>query len=45
MVPSYSEYNKLINRIEENFQNVVMDMETTIISRDYVYPSEKIVFD
>ena len=45
MVPSYLEYNKLINKIEENFPNVVIDIETTIMSEDYIYPSEKIVFD
>jgi Lrp/AsnC family leucine-responsive transcriptional regulator len=45
MVRDYREYNRIINSIKEVFPDSLRNIESAIMSEDYVFPAEKTVFD
>ena len=45
MVKSYQEYNKIINNLKKEFANIILDVESAIMSEDHIFPAEKMVFE
>ncbi len=45
MCNNYEEYNVLLNNITEKFHNIIHKVETAIMGEDYVFPSNKMVFE
>ncbi len=43
LVKSYEEYARLIDDMEEKFSGVILNIESTIMSGDYVYPSKEVI--
>jgi DNA-binding Lrp family transcriptional regulator len=45
MSESYLEYNQLIQRLTKEFAKSIKKVETAIMSEDYVFPAEQMVFE
>ncbi len=45
MCENYVDYNKIIERLTREFSGVIMKVETAIISEDYVFPAQKMIFE
>ncbi|MFA6073112.1 MAG: Lrp/AsnC family transcriptional regulator [Candidatus Woesearchaeota archaeon] len=45
MCESYLEYNEIIQKLTEEFAKSIRKVETAIMSEDYVFPAEKMVFE
>jgi hypothetical protein len=45
MCESYLDYNKIISELTEEFSTVINKVETAIMSENYVFPSNKMVFE
>lgn len=45
MVKSHQEYNKIIDDVKEEFSEIIVDVESAIMSEDYVFPAEKMIFE
>jgi DNA-binding Lrp family transcriptional regulator len=45
MCESYHEYNEIISKLTEEFAHAIKKVETAIMSEDYVFPAEKMVFE
>ena len=45
MCENYEEYNLIISELTEKFSNIINKVETAIMSEDYVFPSDKMVFE
>ncbi len=45
MCDSYLDYNEIISNLTKEFSNIINKVETAIISEDYVFPSDKMIFD
>ena len=45
MCESYHEYNKIIFDLSEEFSSILTKVDTAIMSEDYVYPCEKLIFE
>jgi DNA-binding Lrp family transcriptional regulator len=41
----YREYNEIIASITQKFAKIINKVETAILSEDYIFPSEKMVFE
>lgn len=42
---SYNQYNTIISQLTEEFSTTINKVETAIMSEDYVFPSQKMVFE
>ncbi len=42
---NYQEYNTLIAELTKEFSNIIQKVETAILSEDYVFPAEKMIFE
>ncbi|MGV8151075.1 MAG: winged helix-turn-helix transcriptional regulator [Candidatus Woesearchaeota archaeon] len=42
---NYQEYIELISKLTHEFSNIVQKIETAIMSEDYIFPSEKMIFE
>ena len=45
MCESYSRYNEIIGGITEKFSHIITNVETAIMSEDYIFPSKKLIFE
>lgn len=45
MAENYSTYTKVINRISKEFSDILVNVESTVLSDDQLYPSKKTIFD
>ena len=45
MCENYQEYNNIISDLTKQFANIINKVETAIMSEDYVFPAEKMVFE
>jgi hypothetical protein len=45
MCESYHEYNEIISRLTREFSEIINKVETAIMGEDYVFPSEKLIFE
>jgi len=45
MVENYSKYNRILHRIKEEFADSLRNVESAIMSEDYVFPAKKTIFD
>ncbi|MBU2576687.1 MAG: AsnC family transcriptional regulator [Nanoarchaeota archaeon] len=45
MCKSYKEYNEIISKLTEKFSEIINNVETAIMGEDYVFPSNKMVFE
>ncbi len=42
---NYQEYNALIAELSQEFSNIIQKVETAIISEDYIFPAQKMIFE
>ncbi|MDO8460375.1 MAG: Lrp/AsnC family transcriptional regulator [Nanoarchaeota archaeon] len=45
MCENYQKYNNIISEITEKFAHIIRNVETAIMSEDYVFPSKKLIFE
>lgn len=45
MCESYHEYIGIINEVTEKFSDIINKVDTAIMSEDYVFPSNKLIFE
>ena len=45
MVENYNKYNEIINQIRREFADVLINVESTNLGQDYVFPAKNTVFD
>lgn len=45
MCNNYLEYNKIISNLTEEFSEIINKVETAIMSEDYVFPADKMIFE
>lgn len=45
MCESYHQYNQIISALTQEFSTIISKVETAIMSEDYVFPAEKMIFE
>ena len=45
MCENYKKYNEIISEVTEKFSYIIRDVDTAIMSEDYVFPSKKLIFE
>ncbi|MFP4568215.1 MAG: Lrp/AsnC family transcriptional regulator [Candidatus Woesearchaeota archaeon] len=45
MCESYHEYNEIMNELTQKFSEIINKVDTAIMSEDYVFPSQKLIFE
>jgi DNA-binding Lrp family transcriptional regulator len=45
MCNGYKEYNLILNKVTEEFSNIINKVETSIIIKDYTFPAKQLVFE
>ena len=45
MCESYLEYNSIISNLTKEFSDIISNVETSIMSEDYVFPAEQMIFE
>lgn len=45
MCESYHQYNQIISALTQDFSEVISKVETAIMSEDYIFPAEKMIFE
>lgn len=45
MVESYHDYNKIIHEIKTKFPNIILDIESAIMNKEYLFASNKLIFE
>ncbi len=45
MCESYHQYNQIISALTQEFSEIISKVETAIMSEDYVFPAEKMIFE
>jgi Lrp/AsnC family leucine-responsive transcriptional regulator len=41
----YKQYNEIINNLTQEFSSIIINVETAIMSENYIFPAEKMVFE
>ncbi len=44
MCDDYNQYNQILNELTEGFAEIIKKVETALISEDYIFPAEKMIF-
>lgn len=45
MCESYHQYNEIISALTQEFSEIISKVETAIMSEDYIFPAEKMIFE